>query len=53
MKIEGVRLPKSSFLSMEKDLEIIVNHICSNERLKRLLYYTTRDALDKPNLTGE
>ena len=53
MKIEGVRLPKSSFLSIEKDLEIIVNHICSNERLKRLLYYTTRDALDKPNLTGE
>lgn len=53
MKIEGVKLPKSSFLSMEKDLEIIVNHICSNERLKRLLYYTTRDALDKPNLTGE
>ena len=50
MKINGVNIPKSSFLSIEKDLEIIVNHLCKNERLKRLLYYTTPDAIDKPNL---
>lgn len=53
MKIDGVKIPKSSFLSMEKDLEIIVNHLCKNERLKRLLYYTTPDAIDKPNLDDE
>lgn len=53
MKINGVNIPKSSFLSVEKDLEIIVNHLCKNERLKRLLYYTTPDAIDKPNLDDE
>ena len=53
MKINGVNLPKSSFLSVEKDLEIIVKHLCKNERLKRLLYYTTKDAIDKPDLNDE
>ena len=53
MKINGVNLPKSSFLSVEKDLEIVVKHLCKNERLKRLLYYTTKDAIDKPNLNDE
>lgn len=53
MKIDGVKIPKSSFLSTEKDLEIVVNHLCKNERLKRLLYYTTPDAIDKPNLNDE
>ena len=53
MKIDGVKLPKSSFLSMEKDMGIIVNKICENERLKRLLYYTSPDAIDRPNLTND
>ena len=53
MKINGVNLPKSSFLSVEKDLEIVVKHLCKNERLKRLLYYTTKDAIDKPDLNDE
>lgn len=53
MKIDGVQLPKSSFLSIEKDSEIIVNRLCSNERFKRLLYYTTPDAIDKDNLNDE
>ncbi len=53
MKIDGVKLPKSSFLSMEKDMGIIVNRICENERLKRLLYYTSPDAIDRPNLTDD
>ena len=51
MKIDGVKIPKSSFLSIEKDMGIIVDRICDNERLKRLLYYTTPDAMEKPNLT--
>ena len=53
MKIDGVKIPKSSFLSMEKDMGIIVNKICENERLKRLLYYTSPDAIDRPNLTDD
>lgn len=53
MKIDGVKIPKSSFLSIEKDAGIIVDRICANERLKRLLYYTTPDAMEKPNLTDD
>lgn len=53
MKIESYQFPKSSFLSIEKDLSIITNLMLKNERLKRLLYYTTPDALDRPKLTDE
>lgn len=53
MKIDGFKQYKSSFLSMEKDMAILMNTMLNNERLKRLLYYTTNDALDKPNLTDE
>ena len=40
MKIEGFQIPKSSFLSVDKDMELISQKILSNERVKRLLYYT-------------
>ena len=53
MKIDGVKIPKSSFLSMEKDTNLIINKMFKNERLKRLLYYTSRDALSRPNLTED
>lgn len=53
MKVERFSAPKSSFLSMEKDLSIIADRFLNCDRLKRLLYYTTEDALDKPNLTIE
>ena len=53
MKIDNYTPPKSSFLSIEKDLNTITNLMFKNERLKRLLYYTTPDALDKSNLTDE
>lgn len=53
MKIMTYTYPKSSFLSVEKDMDIIVNMILKNERLKKLLYYTTKDCLDKPNLTED
>ena len=43
--------PKSSFLSTEKDMNLIVNAMIKNERLKRLLHYTTKDALDRKNIT--
>ena len=50
MKIDGVKMPKSSFLSMEKDLGIIIDKMLKNERLKRLLFYNSRDALKRPNI---
>ena len=53
MKVEGYFPPKSSFLSIEKDLGIITNQILQNHRLKKLLYYTSRDALDQTNLTTD
>ena len=53
MKIENYQFPKSSFLSVEKDLSIITNLMLKNERLKRLLYYTTPNALDREKLTDE
>ena len=53
MKIDGFKQPKSNFLSVEKDASIILNSMLKNERLKRLLYYTTDDALTKPNITQE
>lgn len=53
MKIINYHYPKSSFLSIEKDLGIIVNNILKNDNLKRLLYYTTKDCLQKPKLTED
>ncbi len=53
MKINQVEFYKSSFLTAEKDLFNIVDKLLSNENLKRLLYYPTRDALDKPPLTQD
>jgi hypothetical protein len=53
MKIENYQFPKSSFLSIEKDLSIITNMMLKNDRLKRLLYYTTSNALDRPKLTSD
>ena len=53
MKIQSYIYPKSSFLSAEKDMNIIVDRIMKNERLKKMLYYTSRDCLDKPKLTEE
>ena len=53
MKIQNYTYPKSSFLSTEKDMNIIIDLIMKNNRLKKMLYYTTRDCLNKPNLTED
>ena len=53
MKIVNYEYPHSSFLSVEKDMEIITNNFFKNERLKRLLHYTTPDALERPKLTEQ
>ena len=53
MKREVYKYPRSAFLSTEKDVSIIVDLILKNENLKKLLYYTTNDCLDKPKLTEE
>ena len=50
MKIESYTYPKSSFLSIEKDMGIIISEILRNDRIKKLLYYTTKDCLKRPKL---
>ena len=47
MKVVSYIEPKSSFLSLEKDLAIIVDKILADTRLKKLLYYPSKDALTK------
>lgn len=53
MNIQRYKPPKSSFISIEKDLGIITSEMLKNERLKRLLHYTTSDAMHRPNLTQQ
>lgn len=55
MKIDRTKALKSSFLSIEKDMGLIMQEMLKNERLKKLLFYTSADALepDKARLTSE
>ena len=53
MKKETYSYPKTSFLSIEKDMGLIVDVILKNDRLKKMLYYTTPDCLKKPSLTQD
>ena len=48
MKIESYAFPKSSFLAIDKDMELLVNHFLKNERLLKLLYYDVPNALNQP-----
>jgi hypothetical protein len=34
-------------------MNIIVDHIMKNDRLKKMLHYTSRDCLDRPDLTED
>jgi hypothetical protein len=40
MRVGQNYFPKSSFLSIDKNLALIVNKILDNQRLCKLLYYT-------------
>ena len=53
MIIDKNPMPKSAFLSMEKDMHLISNMLLKNNRLKKMLYYTTPDCLNKPDLTED
>ena len=53
MKKQTYTYPKSSFLSTEKDMNLIVDMIFKNDRLKKMLYYTTKDCMNRPNLTED
>ena len=53
MKIDSYQPPKSSFLSINKDMRLLVDKFLTNDRLCKLLYYTDKNALDKAKLTDE
>ena len=53
MKIDNVKNPESAFLAQEKDMQIIVNRMAANTRLRKLLYYTTPDALKLPEVNDK
>ena len=53
MRIQGYQVPKSSFLSMDKDTGTIVNKIFENKRVQKYLYYNTKDPLAEPDLTED
>lgn len=47
------KFPQSSFLSVEKDMNLIIEKILKNDNLKKLLYYTSKDCLSRPNLNDD
>ena len=53
MKINKNPQPKSSFLSMEKDLHLISNMMLRNPRLRKMLYYNSPDCLDRLAVSEE
>ena len=52
MIIKNYTIPHSSFMSVDKDLAIITDWMLKNKNLCKILYYTDRDALDRPALTS-
>ena len=53
MKRLTYQYPKSRFLSVDKDMNLIISKLFENDRLKKLLYYTSSDALTRPKVTDE
>ena len=53
MKVENWKAPHSSFFAVDKDLHLIADKILKNKNLKKLLYYTTPDALLKAPLNDK
>lgn len=53
MKIESYHPPKSSFLSINKDLQLLIDKMLANDRLCKMLYYTDNTPLEKKKLTPE
>jgi len=53
MIIKNYSIPHSSFMSVDKDLSIITEWMLKNKNLCKMLYYTDRDALERPALNEE
>ena len=53
MKIVNYQFPKSSFLAMEKDLQLITDLFMKNKRLQKLLVHNVPTALKERELTED
>ena len=53
MKKATYQFPKSSFISIEKDMGTIVDMMLKNNRLKKLLYYNVENCLFQEDLTED
>ena len=53
MKIVNYEFPKSRFLAMEKDLQLITTAMYKNDRFKKLLFHNVPTALKERDLTAE
>lgn len=53
MKVGTDYFAKSSFLSTDKDLSLIIKKMLGNERLCKMLYYTQKDCLKGKSLTAQ
>ena len=53
MRLTTYEIPKSSFLSVDKDLSIICDKIVKNKRLQKYLYYNVENPLQMEDLTLE
>ena len=53
MKKNLYEFPKSSFLGMAKDTALIINKILTNKNILKLIYYTSKDWKDKPDLNSQ
>lgn len=52
MIINNYEIPHSSFMAVDKDLQLITEWMMKNKNLCKMLYYTDRDALDRPALSS-
>lgn len=53
MRVQNYQIPKSSFLSVEKDMSIITDWMLKNKRLKKLLHYTVPNAMELAPISQE
>lgn len=53
MKVNLFERQETTFATAQKDLFKLVQQLIANEKLKKLLFYQTKDALEKPALSSE
>lgn len=53
MKVNLYERQETTFGTAQKDLFKLVQQLVANEKLKKLLFYQTKDALSRPSLTSE